>query len=100
MLKSNILLFVVTGGSEMLRASIPFSTKYPELIIPDESVCLPRITCQKPAFKAGGRNSNLQPYTDFIAGTGDQEGLSGPVDLPPGVGDDFEIQDDDGGGGG
>ena len=41
-----------------------------------------------------------QPYTDFIAGTGDEEGLSGPVELPPGADDDFEIQDDDGGGGG
>ena len=41
-----------------------------------------------------------QPYTDFISGTGDEEGLSGPVDLPPGVDDDTEIQDDDAGGGG
>ena len=48
-----------SGGSAGLRASIPFSTKYPELIIPDESVCLPRITCQKQIFKAVTRNSNL-----------------------------------------
>ena len=45
------------------------------------------------------RNSR-QPYTDFIGGTGEEDGLSGPVDLPPGVEDDSEIQDDDGGGGG
>ena len=58
-LTANCWCFLLSGGSQTLRASIPFSTKYPELIIPDESVCLPRITCQKPAFKAAGRNSNL-----------------------------------------
>ena len=30
-----------------VRATIPFSTKYPELIIPEERVCLPRIRCAK-----------------------------------------------------
>ena len=44
--------------------------------------------------------NSRQPYTDFITGTGDEEGLSGPVELPPGADDDDEIQDDDSGGGG
>ena len=35
------LLTFITGSSYM-----PFSTKYPELIIPDQRVCLPRISCQ------------------------------------------------------
>ena len=35
------LITFISGNS-----FIPFSTKYPELIIPDQRVCLPRISCQ------------------------------------------------------
>ena len=39
------ILLECVGTSASFRY-IPFSTKYPELIIPSEKVCLPRITCQ------------------------------------------------------
>ena len=41
-----ILNFSECVGSSSSFRYIPFSTKYPELIIPSEKVCLPRITCQ------------------------------------------------------
>ncbi|XP_023339510.1 uncharacterized protein LOC111709823 [Eurytemora carolleeae] len=69
---------------------IPFSTKFPDQIIPDESVCLPRISCSK-ARISEYTDSSL-PWTEFLtenggSGTGyiDDTPLSGPVDLPEGV---------------
>jgi len=49
--KSIGLIFLIINsvceGVSPVSRFIPFSTKYPELIIPDESVCLPRIKCAR-----------------------------------------------------
>jgi hypothetical protein len=54
------IIFPGTSSSTSPRNSILFSTKYPELIIPDERVCLPRISCQKDFRKFQQNTRNEQ----------------------------------------
>jgi len=68
------------------RATIPFSTKYPELVIPNERVCLPRIRCDSKLTRDYAATSGaLPPFTDYLSELG-KEGFSfGDVDLPEGA---------------